>query len=314
MTSETTAVATAREWQYPDRSVCGVRPTTAPRRFGCRDTGVASQGRAPARYAWAADPVSPARNIYRPPIEADIRPGSVGGDRPAARRNVQVGRASGVEGMSCGDVVPGSELQIVARSATLISDRVNRSVFRCVRCGEFEREVEVTDPIIRSGPVTVAAVRGPRMRSTGERPGAPVECGGARRSGGAAGDGVHIEKFFTLRGSVVRRKSRFPVAGWLREFDRDGIVIAQPMDPVGGLTDSPVPGISIEKWFRCWDGNVVLMAASCAREFDGVAPESFTRTKRTGNGFRVTVIDDSLYVRETGRTSYRTRIRPVLRG
>jgi uncharacterized protein YbaA (DUF1428 family) len=103
----------------------------------------------------------------------------------------------------------------------------------------------------------------------------------------------------------------------LREFDRGGIVIARPVDPVDELTDSAVSGNPIEKRFRSWDGKMVLVATDCVREFDDVAHGSFTRVKRTVNVIRKDVIDGSPWVRQASlavRSARRHRIPSAPRG
>ena len=319
MTRETSGGATPQEWPHPEHSVRGVRSAAAPRRFEYRVAG-GRYARVAVRYAPAAelDPAPILRNRRCPGIGADVRPDPAAGERSMPSGNVQVKVTSNIGTVVRRTVLPGSELQTFVRSATLVPNRVKWSVFRCGRCGEFEREVEVTGPIIRSGPVTVVAVRGPWMRwsggPSGRGAGSVVPAGA---DSGVARNRAGFENSLTLRDCVVRRKGRLPVTGWLREFERNGMVIARPVDPARGLANFPMLGNPAEKWFRCWDGKMVLVAASCVREFDCDSHGSFTRTTPAGKGFRVAAIGSSPQVRDTERVLHRMRIprkRPVPRG
>lgn len=309
MASETAVAPTANQTRRPDLFVRAARSTAASRRIGC------GAGEMPRARTAVLGAVSGLRVNSGAGAGADRHgePRAVG---VPVDGKVQVVAVFADRTVVCRDVLRGSGLRIRAHSATLVSDRVDRSVFRCVRCGEFEREVEVTDPIVRSGPVVVTAARAPGVRRSCARFGAAAGTGAVRADfSGKRGDNA-AGNSLTLRRSVIRTKGRLPLTGRLREFEHGGIVIARPADPAGELTDSAMPGNPIEKWFRSWDGKMVLVATGCVREFDGVAHGSFTRMKRTVNVVREDVIADSPAVRQvrpivcSGR---RHRIIPVPR-
>lgn len=264
MTSETTVASTVNQLRRPGSSFRGARSTAVPRRIEiCAAGGM-----------WRAA-VPGERNM---PHTATHRREELTSSGRFLGGKAQVPVCAAARNVVRGDALRGSGLRTRAHSDTLVSGRVDRSVFRCVRCGEFECAVEVTDPV---------------------------------PNGATAGNSL------TLRDSGVRAKSRLPIADWLREFERGGIVIARPVDPDRELTDSAVPGNPMEKWFRSWDGKMVLVATGCVREFDDVATGSFTRMKRTVNVIRRDVIGGSPSVRQVRpvvRSDRRHRIPPARRG
>jgi hypothetical protein len=306
MANETTVAPTVNQLRRPDFSVRAARLTAASRRIGLRALEMRrARVVVPAAASGLRNTPGAGAGAYR------------GGESRSAEAlidgKVQVPAVFAAQAGVCGDGLPASELQIRAYSDTLVSDRVDRSVFRCVRCGEFEREVEVADPVIRSGPVVVTAARA----SGAWRSGAAAGAGAVRAGFSAIRGDVTAGNSLALRAGVIRTKGRLPIAGRLREFDRGGIVIARPVDPVGELTDSAVSGNPIEKRFRSWDGKMVLVATDCVREFDDVAHGPFTRVKRTVNVIRKDVIDASPWARQVPRavlSGRRQRIPSASRG
>lgn len=310
MASETAVAPTVNQMRRPDFSVRAARLTAASRRIG-RCAGEMRCARVAASGA-----VSEFRKNSGAGSGADRggEPDPVGASIDG---NLLVSAFFAARAAVCGGVLRGSELRIRAHSATLFSDRVDRSVFRFARCGEFEREVEVTDPVIRSGPVVVTVARAPGVWRSDALSGAVAGAGAARAGSSVIRGGVTAGHSLTLRAGVVRAKGRLPITGRLRESERGGIVIARPEDPVGELTDSAVSGNPIEKWFRSWDGKMVLVATGCMREFDDVARGSFTRMKRTVNVIPEDVIGRSSSVRQASpavRGDRRPRIPPAPRG